>query len=153
VVAVSQKLREALDAIESGELDALILEGDPSDLEELRSLISTDPTINPNDRTKAIYAVGRWGDTASAPRITTVLPELDEIGTITAVDTLGRLGTPEAISAVAELAQHESPHVRKFVVEALGKSSSPEAQEKLIDIEARDPAKFVRDRAQKFIEQ
>jgi HEAT repeat protein len=104
-LAMSQRLREALDAIESGELDAIVQEGNPSDVEELRSLVSTEPAINPIDRRKAIYALGRVGDEASVPRIVNVLPTLDERGTITAADALGRLGTPEAIRAVAELAE------------------------------------------------
>jgi HEAT repeat protein len=151
-MAMSQKVRSALSAFESGELDAIVQERDPSDLEELRHLVSTDPDIHPSYRTKAIYALGRWQDEPSASRIVNVLPELDEVGTITAVDALGRIGTPEAIDAAVGLAEHESPHVRKFVAEALGDSSQPEAQQKLIEMESNDPAEFVRDSARTFIE-
>ena len=115
-MAISQRLRKALDSEESGELDAIVQERNPSDLEELRRLVSTDPDIDPSDRTKAIYALGRWED------------------------------------AAAGLAEHDSPHVRKFVAEALGNSSQPEAQQKLIEMEANDPAEFVRDRARRYIE-
>jgi HEAT repeat protein len=149
---ISQTLRKALDSEESGELDAIIQDRDPSDLEELRRLVSTDPDTDPTDRTKAIYALGRWEDEPSVPRIANVLSKLDEVGTITAVDSLGRIGTPEAINAVTALADDDSPHVRKFVAEALGKSSQPEAQQKLIEMEANDPAEFVRDKARGFIE-
>jgi HEAT repeat protein len=151
-MAISQRLRKALDSEESGELDAIVQERDPSDLEELRRLVSTDPNIDSSDRTKAIYALGRWDDEPSVSRIVNVLPELDEVGTITAVDSLGRIGTTEAINAVTALADDDSPHVRKFVVEALAKSSSPEAQQKLVDMEANDPAEFVRGRARRLIE-
>lgn len=151
-MAISQRLRKALDSEESGELDAIVQERNPSDLEELRRLVSTDPDIDPSDRTKAIYALGRWEDEPSVSRIVNVRSELDEVGTITAVDALGRMGTPEAIDAAAGLAEHDSPHVRKFVAEALGNSSQPEAQQKLIEMEANDPAEFVRDRARRYIE-
>jgi HEAT repeat protein len=148
---ISQRLQEALDAEESGELDAIIREHKQSDLDELRQLVSPDPSIDPMHRTRAIYALGRWGDQESVPRMISVLPHLDEIGAIAAVDALGRLETSEAMEAVTGLTEHNSPHVRKFVVKALGRSSRPEARNKLSEIQANDPAEFVRNLARERI--
>ena len=79
--------------------------------------------------------------------VISVLPHLDKGETVTAVDALG---PPEAIEEVTRLAEHESSRGRKFAVEALGKSSSPETQQKLAELSAEDPAEFVRNRARKF---
>ena len=150
---VSPKLRTALNSEETGELDSIIQERSPSDLDELRQLVSTDPEVDPMHRRRAIYALGRWRDQASVPQIINILPSLDEKETITAVDALGRLGTPEATGAARSLAEHESPQVRKFVVKALGRSADPEAQDTLAAIAANDPADFVRSSARELTDQ
>lgn len=136
-------LERALDAEESGELDAIVRARHPDVLEGLRALVS-DPAVDHGWRTKAIYALGRWSDEGSVDAIVGLLPDLDARGRIAAVEALGRIGDPRGLGAVIDQAGSESPQVRKFVARALGRFRQAEAQEKLRDIEANDRTEFVR---------
>ena len=148
---ISKELLRALESDDSGELDQVIKERKEEDFEALQSLLSLDPSVNPEHRRKALYALGRWGDPAPVSAINNLLPQLDEAERITAVDALGRLGTPEALAGVLACVADPSPHVRKFATHALGRIDTPEAQAKLKEIEANDSADFVRDVASKYL--
>jgi HEAT repeat protein len=149
---ISKELLEALEADESGELDQVIKDARQEDFEALQSLLSLDPSVNPQHRARALYALGRWGDPTPVPAIHNILPHLDETGRISAIDALGRLGTEEALTGVLEHVNDPSPHVRKFVTYALGRMNTPEARAKLKEIETTDPLDFVRERASKILE-
>ena len=149
---LSDRLLKALESDESCELDDLIREGKQEDFEALQSLLSMDPSVKPEHRTKAMYALGRWGDPAPAAAIADILPQLDEAGRISAIDALGRLGTQEALSGVLDYVADPSPQVRKFATRALGRINTPEAQAKLKEIEATDSADYVRATAAKYLE-
>ena len=55
------------------------------DFEALRRLLARDGQATPDYRQRAIYALGRWGDTGVVPDIVGLLPELDESHRITAI--------------------------------------------------------------------
>lgn len=148
---ISEKLLRALESDDSGELDQVIGEGKEEDFEALQSLLSLDPSIKPEHRRKAMYALGKWGDPRVVSAINSLLPHLEEAERTTAVDALGKLGTPEALAGVLTCVDDPSPHVRKFVAHALGKIATPEAQAKLKEIEAGDSADFVRNAASNYL--
>jgi HEAT repeat protein len=147
MVTIPDELRRALEADESGDLEQIIQERRQEHFDALLSLLSTDASVNPQHRTRALFALGRWGNPNVVSAIQRILPDLDEIGRATAVDALGRLGTPEALSAIIERAEDPSQNVRKFVARALGRINMPEARAKLTDMERGDPEGFVREAA------
>ena len=149
---VSDVLLRALESDDPCELQNLIKEGKREDFEALQSLVSLDPSVKPEQRRKAIYALGRWGDPGPVDAIRRLLPDLDEAERIAAIDSLGRLGTKEALEGVLDCAADASPQVRKFVVRALGRIDMPEAQEKLKEIAASDETEYVRSIASKQME-
>ena len=122
-----------------------------ANFEALQSLLSMDPLVKQEHRSKALYLLGRWGDAAPIKAIRSIFFQLDEIGRISAIDALGRLGTKEALAGVLECADDSSADVRKFVIHALGRMGKPEAQRKLKEIQAKDPVFYIRSLATKYI--
>ncbi len=145
------ELREALEAEEGGDLDRLIGRRQPGDFEALQSLLSLDPSIPPDFRTKAMYALGRWGDTSVAPDIVRLMPDLDDRGRISALSALGHLGESEAIDAISEFVDDPSPQVRKSATLALSRIGTPEATAKLGEIAVNDPEPWIRNLAARQI--
>lgn len=141
---VSKKLLRALESDCAEDLCQVIKEAKNENFEALQTFLSLDPSIKPEHRTKAIHALGRWGDPAPVAAIRSVLPDLDEAGRISAIDALGRLGTREALTGILDYVDDSSPHVRKFVTRALGRINTPEARAKLKEIEAKDPVDYIR---------
>ena len=142
---LSAELRAALEAEEAGELNQLIQRRLAEDFAALRSLLSLDPSVSSDLRRKAMYALGRWGDTSVVPEISRILPHLEEQGRISALSALGRLGTGEAVSKILTFANDPSPQVRKTVAVALGRAGTPEALARLRDLAANDPLPWVRE--------
>jgi HEAT repeat protein len=143
---LSPELKAALDAEESELLNRIIRAGKREHFESLRRL-ALDPTAQTEYRTKALYALGRWGDPSVVPDLVRILPELEERERIAAIDALGRLGTKESLDAIAPYADDPSPQVRKFVVKALGRIGGREAESKLQAIARQDPQEWVRELA------
>ena len=148
---VTEELRRALESDDSVELDQIIKDGKQQDFEALQRLLSMDPSVKPEHRRKALYALGRWGDPSQVGAINSLLPQLDEGERITAVDALGRLGTPEALDGVLGCVNDSSPYVRKFATRALGRIDTPEAQAKLKEIAANDSEDYVRAVASRYL--
>lgn len=142
-----EELREALDADDAEELGALLRRRRPEDFAALQTLLTTQPEVPPDHRTKALYALGVWGDPSVVPSMTRLLPQLDERGRMSALSALGQLGTPEAVAAIVEHVNEPSPQVRKIAVQALRRVATPEARQKLRDVAATDPVDWVRDLA------
>ncbi|MFQ5874078.1 MAG: HEAT repeat domain-containing protein [Dehalococcoidia bacterium] len=149
MVTVSDELRRALEADDPEDLEKIIHGRRKEHFQALMDLVSAGSDVNPQYRTRAVFAMGRWGDPSAVAAIQRVLTELDELGRVTAVDALGRLGTREALAAILERAEDFSPNVRKSVARALGRINEPEAREKLSDVERGDPERFVREVAAK----
>jgi HEAT repeat protein len=149
---MSERLRRALESDDAMEIGRVIQAQREEDFEALSALLSPDPLVNPRHRTRAIYALGRWGDPASVGRIRDLLPNLDEPGRITAVGALGRLGTAEALDGVLDYATDPSPHVRKSVVSALGSINTPRAQAKLKEIAESQELEPIRSAASRLLE-
>jgi hypothetical protein len=61
MTVMSEELLEALEADETGDLDAIIEQRPPENFDALRSLLTLDPTVEASHRAKAIYALGRGG--------------------------------------------------------------------------------------------
>lgn len=150
MVQISNKLREALESDCGHSLEEVIDRKTPEDFRTLQNFLSMDPAIDSQQRIKALHLLGRWGDPAAVPAIVQILPELDEIGRCRAIDALGRLDSSDGLTAILEYVNDPSPNVRKFVVNALGKTSLPGAQKRLKEIENEDAEAFVRDLARKF---
>ena len=148
---VSKELMEAFESDDAGGLCRLIKERRPQDFEALQHFLSVDPSVNPQHRRKALYALGRWGDPTVVTAIRAILPHLDEAGRISAVDALGRLGTEEALVGVLQYVNDTSLRVRKFVTHALGRINTPEAKAKLKEIEAKDAVGYIRTLASKYL--
>ncbi len=147
-----EDLRQALEADDAQELGELLRRRRQEDFEALRTLLTTDPSVPPDHRTKALYALGQWGDPTIVPTITRILPQLDERGRMSALSALGHLGTPEAVAAIIEHVNEPSPQVRKIAILALSRSAAPEAREKLREIATNEPVEWVRDVAARQIE-
>jgi len=139
-----EELRQALEADESCDLDAIIRQRSPQDFEDLRRLLSGDAAVEPLYRAGAIYALGRWGDPAVAGAIRDLLPSLGHDERITAIDALGRLGTKEAVDGILGYASDESLLVRKFVARALARINTPRARAGLSEIERTDSSEYIR---------
>jgi HEAT repeat protein len=144
---LSEELRAALEAEEAGILVQLVRRKRPEDFAALRSLLSMDPSIPSDFRTKAMYALGRWGDPSVVPDITRLLPELGERERIGALSALGHIGTSDAAPAIVKFADDPSPQVRKAAAVALSRVATPEAAAKLRDLAANDPLPWVRELA------
>ena len=148
---ITEKLRRAFESDDACDLGRVIKSGKQEDFEALQALLSLEPSVNPEYRKKAIYALGRWGDPAPVAAISSLLPHLDEAGRISAIDALGRLGTKKAVEGVLDYATDPSPHIRKFVARALGRINTSEARAKLKEIEAKDEVDYVRAIATKHL--
>jgi len=147
--SVSDDLRRALEADDPVDLEQIIQGKRREHFDVLMSLVSAGSDVSMQYRTRALFALGRWGDPSAVDAIQQVLTDLDELGRVTAVDALGRLGTRQALAAILEMAGDFSPNVRKSVARALGRINQPEARDKLSDIEKGDPVGFVREVAAK----
>jgi HEAT repeat protein len=141
---ISKELRLALESIDSTNLDAIIRKKKKEDLDALIQLVSMDPSIESKYRTRSIYALGRWGDPKSVEVIGRVLPKLDEIGKVTAIDSLGRLGTKEALDLIFDYRTDQSTHVRKFVTNALARIDLPKSRIALEEIKEKDSEPYIR---------
>ena len=150
MVHISNELSEALESDCGHSLEDVIDRKAPEDFRALQNFLSMDPTINSQQRIKALHLLGRWGDPVAVPTIVQILPDLDEVGRSRAIEALGRLDSSDGFAAILEHVNDPSPNVRKFVVNALGKTSQPGAQKKLKEIEDKDTEAFVRDLARKF---
>ena len=148
---ISEKLRRALESDDACQLGSVIKEAKREDFEALQTFLSLDPSVNPEHRKKAIYALGRWGDPAPVAAIRSLLPHLDEAGRISAIGALGRLGTKKALEGVLDCTTDPSPHIRKFVARALGRINTSEARAKLREIEDKDEVDYIRAIASKHL--
>lgn len=151
MVTLPPRLRIALESDCAGELSEIIQDKRPTDFAKLNELVSTDPEVDPKHRTRAIYALGRWGDTTVVDKIIEVMPLLDEMGRITAIDSLGRLGANNALQPILEHSNDPSLHVRKFVIHALGRYNLSQSRAKLIEMRESDPEQVLRDLAAKYV--
>lgn len=146
-----EELRQALEADDAEEFHLLLRRRRPEDQEALLALLTPDPSVPPDHRTKALYGLGQWGDPTVVPAITRLLPELDDRGKIAALSALGRLPTTESTAALAEHVHDASPQVRKTAVVALSKSDAPEARATLREVAAAEPVEWLRDLAARAV--
>lgn len=147
---LSPELETALKAEEAGTLNEIVRARRPEHLAQLREL-AADDTAPPLYRSRAIYALGRWGDPAAVADIVRGLPTLAEQGRLSALDALGRLATPEAERVLADYAADASPQVRKLVVEGLVRAKGAAAQSTLRAIAERDPEGWLRELASRHV--
>ncbi len=117
---------------------------------DLIELVSKD-SANSEAKSRALFVLGRWGDSAAVAPIAKALPDLDEVGRVSAVDALGLLNTAKAMDAIVTMSDDSSPHVRKFVARALARFSKPKAESTLKTMEKIDQEGFVREQAKKSL--
>ena len=86
------------------------------------------------------------------PMIREILPQLDERGRVSAISALGHIGSPDAVTEIAEHLTERSDQVRAAVISALSTAGTPEAREKLAEVASRDPVQWVRELAARKLE-
>lgn len=153
MVNASEKLLRALNSDCADSLSQIIAEKQQEDFEALQELLSPEPSVNREQCVKAIYALGRWGNTSVVGDICHLLPNLDESGRISAVDSLGRLGTEEALAGILDCVNDTSPQVRKFVVRALGKIDNAASRAKLQEVAAQESVNYIREQAARYLKE
>ena len=148
---MSPELRRAMESDCATGVEEVVTARRPDDLAALRELLREDADVPPAFRQNAIHILGRWGDSESAAAIRSLLPSFDERGRINAVDALGKLDAPDAEAAVLDLAQDDSPDVRRFAAYALSNRDTEAARRRLREMHGADPARFVRAAAERSL--
>lgn len=148
---ISKKLSEVLESDCAHSVEDVLEKKTQEDFKTLISILPLDSSVSAEYRARAVYLLGRWGDTSSVPNIISILPHLNETGRINGIDALGRLGSKEALAGILECANDSSDDVRKFVTRALGKINTTEAKNKLKEIQKKDPAKYIREIAKEYL--
>ena len=152
MVRSSEKLLKALESDCADSLSQIVKEKRQEDFEALQEYLSPEASVKPEYRTRALYALGRWGNPKVVEGIHRLLPTLDEAGRISAVDALGRLGTEEALADILDCANDTSPQVRKFAVRALSKIHTSTARAKLEEVATRESIDYIREQASRYLE-
>ena len=145
----SAELTNALESDCAHSMEPLMKGKRSEDFDDLVELLAEDVGES-NMKVKALYALGRWGDTKAVTAIGKFLPSFNESERVTAVDALGRLGSAPALNSVISLKEDPSSNVRKFVVKALSRFNKPKADKELKFIQENDKEPFVRDYATKL---
>ena len=140
---ISREVSNALDSECAHSMEQLLENKISQNFSDLTEVLNSDSVSN-NDKAKALYALGRWGDKAAVAAIVKALPKLDEIARVSAVDALGRLDSTESITAIEKLSTDNSPYVRKFTAQTLLRSKKAQAAKILKSMEARETVDFVR---------
>lgn len=136
---LSAALRRAVESDCATDMNEIVRAKNSRDFEQLRGLLARPTARNLQAKTRAIYALGRWGDESAVSDIRKAIPQLDEPGLLAAIDALGRLDTPTAVKEVIKHRKHSSADVRKFVILALARSSAPDATAHLKEMQKREP--------------
>lgn len=145
MIGIPDYLELALEADDRDRLQRIIIEARAADFALLQALVE-DADTPPIYRRKAMYALGRWPDrnAAAVATIAAALPHLNELERMTAVDTLGRIGTNAALNMVLDCVVDDDADVRRQVVKALGRIGTTPAIMALKHIAATDRADDVR---------
>ena len=144
MTSMSPELLRTIESVCASGVEEVVEARRPNDLVALRAALREDADVPPSLRQNAIHILGRWGDTESAAAIRSLLPRFDERERINAVDALGRLGGPDAETAVLQTTEDESPDVRRFAAYALSNLGTDVARKRLRDMEETDPVQWVR---------
>jgi len=148
---ISKQLSEVLESDCAHSVEDVLKKKSADDFKTLISILPLESNVSENYRTKALYLLGLWGDKSSVPEIINILPKLDEMGRISGIDALGRLGSKEALAGILQCANDSSDNVRKFVTRALGKINTADAKNKLKEIQKKDPTRYIRDIATGYL--
>ena len=140
---ISNEVSKALESECAHSMEQLLENKISQNFTDLTEVLSSD-TANNDDKAKALYALGRWGDKAAVAAIIKSLPKLDEIGRVSAVDALGRLDSEESFAAIEKLSTDNSPYVRKFTAQTLLRSKKAKAAKILKSMKAKETVEFVR---------
>lgn len=152
MIQLSDELLEVLAADDAEDFMRLLKRRRQRDIRALQGLVTVDPAVPPHYRTKALFALGWWGDPSSVPMIREILPQLDERGRVSAISALGHIGSPDAVTEIAEHLTERSDQVRAAVISALSTAGTPEAREKLAEVASTDPVPWVRELAARKLE-
>jgi HEAT repeat protein len=135
MIELRHELRLALEAEDRDRLERVVASGDEDDFEDLQALVRDEETPSVFRRT-ALYALCRWPgkDEEAVETIASVLPRLEEVERMAAVNALGRIGTEQALEVVAARADDPAPDVRWEVAKALDRIGTPSAAAALRDL-------------------
>jgi len=149
---ITEDLRLALEADDPEELEAIIERGHPEDFEAFQGVIENEETPT-TYRRRALYALGKWPDRDSdaVNVIESVLPRLTELERITAISTLGRIGTADARELIVSKADDDSPDVRRQVIKGLSRIEDETAMDTLREFAEADETEHVRELARETL--
>jgi HEAT repeat protein len=151
MITLPKQLELALNADDADRMNRIIAEANPDHFELLEVLVR-DAETPMNYRRRALSALGRWpGRGAEAAAIiAAVLPGLNELERIAAVNALGRVGSEAALEPVLACTADESPDVRLQAARALNQIGTNRALGALDDMATHDGVDYVRDRARRL---
>lgn len=153
MIQLSEELELALEADDRARLEQVIEAAEPDDYRTLRELVR-DPGTPEMHRRRALYAIGKWPDRDedAVTEIAAVLPDLGELERITAISTLGRIGSPEAKEVLLEYRDDDAPDVRRQVASSLARYPDDRTIEALHLMAEDDESEAVRAKAERVIE-
>ena len=150
MVEFTEELEDAIEAEESGLLEVIAERADPDDRRILEAVVR-DESSDERYRVRALYALGNWTEQQDeiVETIESAYSDLSERERFTAIDALGRLGTPEARRAIIDHRDAESPDIRRQVVNALSRIGDEASREELSALLEEEEVDFVRESAQR----
>ena len=153
MTTLHEELELALEADDRARLERIIEDADPDDYRTLRELVR-DPGTPEMYRRRALYAIGKWPDRdeEAVAEIADVLPELGELERVTAISTLGRIGSDEAKEVLLQYRDDDAPDVRRQVVASLARLPDERAVETLHSMAEDDESEAVRAKAERAVE-
>ena len=124
---------------------------DSSDLNVLKKIIASHQEFDANRVVRAIYLLGEWGEKSIAKDISKLIPHVGEIGRVTILDVLTKIGDESVFDEIKECLKDKSPQVRKFAIYALGALNSHESVHYLQEVGKKDSLDFIRGLANEYL--
>ena len=144
---IPNDLRNALEAFESGWLLKIINENRPEVYKALKAIIDNRNEYNDSYVQKALFALGRWKNPEIVSSINQILPDLNEIQRVTAVNALGNIGNQQALKVLVKYSNDSSAQVRSALIDALSNYKDSQAQRIILSISKNDTTEWVRNKA------
>lgn len=123
----------------------------PEDFQVLKTLLTTNNSINPKWRLRAVSALGSWGDASVEDKMIRMLDTKDERLKCNLINSLGALRTEKGLAQIERFLHDDSLSVRKAVIYALAKNKSQTAIQKLKAMENDDPSNEIRELAKLYL--
>lgn len=144
---IPNDLRNALEAFESSWLLKIINENRPEVYKALKAIIDNRNEYYDSYVQKALFALGRWKNPEIVSSINQILPDLNEIQRVTAVNALGNIGNQQALKVLVKYSNDSSAQVRSALIDALSNYKDSQAQRIILSISKNDTTEWVRNKA------